>query len=204
MAVSRQDETTASETPRGRGRPRDPQVERAVRLAVWEALGEVGYDRLTMDEVARRAGCSKPALYRRWPSKQPMVLEALQGVIDDTVRARPVRMGEPLESLVDWVAGLVIFLSGPGRRALLALSLARAAEPELADALDRIVDEDRPKFAVALRAAWGQDTPDDAIHRAIDALLGAVFWRVALMGRTMSEDQVKALCEDVLHIRPPV
>lgn len=173
-----------------------------MRLAVWEALGEVGYDRLTMDEVARRAGCSKPALYRRWPGKQPMVLEALQGFIEDTVSARPVRMGDPLDSLVDWIAGLVIFLSGPGRRALLALSQARAAEPELAAALDRIVDEDRPKFAVALRAAWGQDTSDDAIDRAVDALLGAVFWRVALLGRPMPESEVRALCEDVLRMRP--
>ncbi|WP_165190096.1 TetR/AcrR family transcriptional regulator [Caulobacter soli] len=198
MEVSRQPEPDGAQ--RGRGRPRNPEVERAVRLAVWEALGSVGYDRLTMDEVARLAGCSKPALYRRWPGKQPMVLEALQGFIDDTMRTRPVRHGAPLESLVDWVAGLVIFLSGSGRGALLALSQARSTEPELAAALDKIVDDDRPKFAQALRAAWGQDTPDAAIDRAIDALLGAVFWRVALRGGTMSEAEVQALCEDVLRM----
>jgi AcrR family transcriptional regulator len=169
-----------------------------VRFAVWECLGEIGYDRLTMEEVARRAGCSRPALYRRWPSKRPLVLDALKGVIDDILAVRPVRMGDPLESLVDWTAGLMIFLRGSGRGALLALAQARASEPELALALDKIVDEDRPKFVAALRMAWGQEASDASLNRAIDALLGAVFWRVALLGGTMSEAEIKALCIDIL------
>jgi AcrR family transcriptional regulator len=59
------------------GRPRDPQIDAAVLGATIAALRESGYARLTLDDVARRAGTTKPAIYRRWPSRQRLVLAAL-------------------------------------------------------------------------------------------------------------------------------
>lgn len=58
-----------------------PRVEGAreeeILTATTELLLEVGYDRLTMDAVARRARASKATLYRRWESKASLVVEAL-------------------------------------------------------------------------------------------------------------------------------
>ena len=59
------------------GRPRNPQIDTAVVRATLAVLGESGYGRLTLDEVARRAGTTKPAIYRRWSSRQRLVLAAL-------------------------------------------------------------------------------------------------------------------------------
>jgi AcrR family transcriptional regulator len=59
------------------GRPRDPQIDRAVPEAALAVLDEVGYAGLTLEAVARRAGTTKPALYRRWPTRQRLVLAAL-------------------------------------------------------------------------------------------------------------------------------
>jgi AcrR family transcriptional regulator len=67
-----------------RGRPRDPQVDAAILTAAMELLGEVGYARLTMDQVAARAGVSKPTLYLRWPNKVALVADAIGH------RARPI------------------------------------------------------------------------------------------------------------------
>jgi AcrR family transcriptional regulator len=61
-----------------RGRPRNPSVDAAIRSATVDLLGEVGYARLTMDQVAERAGVSKPSLYLRWPNKVALVADALQ------------------------------------------------------------------------------------------------------------------------------
>ena len=61
---------------RGAGRPRDPRIERAALAATRELLVEVGYPRLTVAAVAGRAGTTKPALYRRWPSLPHLVYEA--------------------------------------------------------------------------------------------------------------------------------
>jgi AcrR family transcriptional regulator len=61
-----------------RGRPRDPGVDSAIRAATVDLLGEIGYARLTMDEVAARAGVAKASLYLRWPNKVALVADALQ------------------------------------------------------------------------------------------------------------------------------
>jgi len=59
------------------GRPRDPQIDTAVLDATLGVLDEAGYGRLTLEEVARHAGTTKPAIYRRWPNRQRLVLAAL-------------------------------------------------------------------------------------------------------------------------------
>jgi AcrR family transcriptional regulator len=59
------------------GRPRDRQIDAAVLEATLAVLAESGYGRMSLEEVARHAGTSKPAIYRRWPSRQRLVLAAL-------------------------------------------------------------------------------------------------------------------------------
>jgi AcrR family transcriptional regulator len=59
------------------GRPRDRQIDVAVLKATLGVLDESGYGGLRLEEVARRAGTTKPAIYRRWPSRQQLVLSAL-------------------------------------------------------------------------------------------------------------------------------
>jgi AcrR family transcriptional regulator len=59
------------------GRPRDPQIDAAVLDATLAVLDDAGYGRLTLEDVARRADTTKPAIRRRWPSRQQLVLAAL-------------------------------------------------------------------------------------------------------------------------------
>jgi AcrR family transcriptional regulator len=66
------------------GRPRDPRIDSAVLTATVELLGETGYAALSVDAIARRAGTSKPAIYRRWPSKAHLVHEAVFPISDAT------------------------------------------------------------------------------------------------------------------------
>lgn len=59
------------------GRPRDVGIDEAILLATWDQLNRVGYTSLTMTAVADGAGIQKPALYRRWPTKPMLVIDAL-------------------------------------------------------------------------------------------------------------------------------
>jgi AcrR family transcriptional regulator len=59
------------------GRPRDRQIDVAVLKATLAMLDKAGYGGLTLEEVAREAGTTKPAIYRRWPTRQQLVLSAL-------------------------------------------------------------------------------------------------------------------------------
>ena len=62
----------------GRGRPADPDIERRVIAAALAVYGEVGWAGFTLDRVARRAPVGKAALYRRWPTKEGLLLAALE------------------------------------------------------------------------------------------------------------------------------
>jgi len=59
------------------GRPRDPQVDGAILSATLELLAEEGYAQLTIERIAVRAGVGKASLYRRWPDKLSVVLDAV-------------------------------------------------------------------------------------------------------------------------------
>lgn len=63
---------------RGPGRPREERVTRAVLDAVLALVAEQGMSALTMDAVAVRAEVSKPAIYRRWPTKQDLIIAAAE------------------------------------------------------------------------------------------------------------------------------
>jgi AcrR family transcriptional regulator len=71
--------TARAEGPRRRA---SEDVEEAIITATLELLDEVGFANLTVEAVAARAGAAKTAVYRRWPSKVPLVVDAL-------VRSRP-------------------------------------------------------------------------------------------------------------------
>jgi AcrR family transcriptional regulator len=59
------------------GRPRDPRLDEAVVAATLQLLAEDGYAQLTVERIAARAGVGKASLYRRWPDKVSIVLEAV-------------------------------------------------------------------------------------------------------------------------------
>lgn len=64
------------------GRPRDRHIDSAVLDATLEVLDEAGYAALSLEEVARRAGTTRPAIYRRWAGRPRLVLAALAVRLD--------------------------------------------------------------------------------------------------------------------------
>lgn len=68
----------AGRRPSGNNRGRfDPSLNAAILEAALAGLGELGYDRMSMDDIASRARVGKAAIYRRWPSKAAVVAEAI-------------------------------------------------------------------------------------------------------------------------------
>jgi AcrR family transcriptional regulator len=62
---------------RGPGRPRSQSARRAILAAATELIGAAGYGSVTIEAIARHAGVSKQTIYRWWPTKAAIVLEAL-------------------------------------------------------------------------------------------------------------------------------
>lgn len=88
-------------------RRRGEVLEAAILDAAWEELAGVGYERLTMEGVAARAGTSKPVLYRRWPNRAKLVLAAFRRVVTPVADAPPDTgdLREDLLSLLRRVRG---------------------------------------------------------------------------------------------------
>lgn len=76
LALVDEDAVVASESPR-LGRKRDHSRDPEILEATLDVLAETGYDRMTIDMVAARAKAGKATLYRRWPSKAELVIDAV-------------------------------------------------------------------------------------------------------------------------------
>jgi AcrR family transcriptional regulator len=70
---------------RPRGRPRHPHVDRAILEATLDAFIQDGYEGMSVDGVAERAGVAKATVYRRWPSKQELLIAAGQQLYEEHV-----------------------------------------------------------------------------------------------------------------------
>ena len=62
------------------GRPRSAQAHKAILDATLELLAEEGFQGLSIEEVAARAGVGKTTIYRRWASKDELVIDAIREV----------------------------------------------------------------------------------------------------------------------------
>ncbi|GAA3130429.1 TetR/AcrR family transcriptional regulator [Planomonospora alba] len=64
-----------------RGRPRRPETDAAILDATIELLREAGYGGMSIEAVAARAGVTRPTVYRRWPDKAHLVIDALSRAV---------------------------------------------------------------------------------------------------------------------------
>ncbi|MER8011170.1 TetR/AcrR family transcriptional regulator [Streptomyces sp. NPDC094149] len=72
-----------SRAPRATGRPRSAAADAAILAATREALVELGWSKLTLGDVAMRAGVAKTTLYRRWAGKNELVVDAVAELFDE-------------------------------------------------------------------------------------------------------------------------
>ncbi|WP_202638226.1 TetR/AcrR family transcriptional regulator [Bailinhaonella thermotolerans] len=179
------------------GRPRDARIDAAVLDAVIEILNESGYGGLTMEAAAARAGTSKPAIRRRWRSRQHLVVEALGRAIGTAPTP------DTGCTHCDLIAGIGTlshaFTTTIGRRALPALVADLADDPELErEFLDAYFHPRRATTAKALRRGIerGDIRPDADIDLLLDMLGSTTYFRV-LFGHLPI---TPGLAEDVVSV----
>lgn len=104
---------------RSRPRRRGEALNAAIYRATLDELAEVGYARLTMAGIADRAGASKGSLYRRWPGRMELALDAARHAGPDP--AAPPDTGSLRGDLLAWLRSLAELLAGPAGEALRGL-----------------------------------------------------------------------------------
>lgn len=111
------------------GRPRDRRIDAAILSAAAELVVEVGYSNLTMAAIAQRAGTTKSALYRRWPSKAELVHEAAFAVSPSALTSSAGDVANDIQAMVS--AARDVFASPVVRAALPGLIADMANDAEL-------------------------------------------------------------------------
>ncbi|SEO40478.1 transcriptional regulator, TetR family [Actinacidiphila rubida] len=155
----------------------------AIRAAVFAELAEVGYGRMSMEGIARRAGVGKAAVYRRWRSKLPLVLDLVPAV---AAGGLPVPDTGTLHGDVREVLEVAARALGhPVAAQIVPDLLAEAARsPEMAEALRSALRGTYGGIAEAVvrqAVARGELAPTTDPGLALDLLAGPLYWHVSVM-----------------------
>jgi AcrR family transcriptional regulator len=174
-----------SETPRARRR--SERSHRAIVEATRELLVERGYRDLTIEGVAARAGVGKQTIYRWWPSRAALVLEAYLSAAD--VVATPAQQAAVRADVTALLGWLIDVLSAPAvGNVLPGLVGDLQHDAVLAEGFQRdVVPTRRQAMLAALERARerGEIRRDADLELAVDTLHGAVFYRLLLSGQPL-------------------
>jgi AcrR family transcriptional regulator len=178
------------------GRPRDPDLDRAILDATIALLAQEGFARMSIEQVAVRAGVGKPTIYRRWPSKVDLVIAALSrpgaersAPSEGSVRERLTRL---IEELCESVR------REPAKGVLAALVAEIPRDPELAAAVRDVFLAKRRATAYALLCegvAGGELRPGLDPELASDTLVGPIMLRVLLTGGRVTPDLARTIVD---------
>lgn len=96
-------------TKRSPGRPRNPQLDHSIRDAAAEVYAEAGWAGFNFDAVARRCGVGKSAIYRRWPTREDLLIDAIRQIEASEVVSGAETLAEALYAMghhqIEWWAG---------------------------------------------------------------------------------------------------
>lgn len=180
---------------------RSERSRRAILEAALELCTEKGYGRVTVEAIAARAGVSKKTIYRWWPSKSCILLEAFTEALAD---ATPYPDTGDIEADLRTHIGLAVrLLSTPPYGPAYAGILSELHHnEELARALAEQVVDPRVELAVALlgRAqARGQLPAGADLPLMVEMLYGPVYYRHVLRKPPQDEATIAALVAQVLR-----
>lgn len=178
-----------------------PHVTSAIAEAVLDELTERGYGRLSMEGVAKRAGTGKSSLYRRWPSKQEMVVAALTEL--SVPPAEITDTGSFEGDLRATLEAVRAWLTHPRFAAILPDLTAEAGrDPNLARAIEGAIGGPRRALGeVTLRRAIerGELPEDTHVPLALDLLAAPLHWRLTVLREEVGSDYLDALTAHLLR-----
>jgi len=158
-----------------------PSVTAALTEALFEEWAETGYGALSLENVAKRAGAGKAALYRRWPSKLAMVIDSLEKVGMDVAVPETPDSGSlegdikaSLTAMRDLLSHRLV------RRILPDLQAEMLRSPELAEAIrGQLQDGYASNASVILdRAIRRGEISKGVKDLAMNALISMLYWRL--------------------------
>jgi AcrR family transcriptional regulator len=173
MTVSAPHEET-----RRAGRPRSPRADRAIIDATLDVFAESGVEGLCIEKVAAKAGVGKATIYRRWPGKEDLLLDAISAMRWPLPKPKGESVRDDLAALVDAIGKET---ADPRRARQFALLLGEgSAYPRLLERyVEMVVEPRRDVVRSVLKrgVATGELREETNVEAAVDMLTGAVLAR---------------------------
>ena len=177
------------------GRPRSEEADRAIEAAALDLLVAEGFGRLSMEGVAARAGVGKATVYRRWSTKEHLVLDAVVHRCAEHIISPDT--GSLHGDLMELFGALLAKFRRDGD-IVRAFSAATARSAELADAFQQtFLDERRAAMRdVLARGVARGELPTDADLELLGDLGSALMWhRLAISGAPLTDDLPRRLAD---------
>lgn len=190
------------------GRPRSVEADRAILGATRAALVELGWGKLTMGDVAARAGVAKTTLYRRWAGKNELVVDAVAAVFDEHLRSGDC--GSLRADIEDVVVRFAELLELPETKTALMAVIAEATHDEALGARVRSAIVDRQKRLVLIGRERAQlrgelpreQDPGAAARNAdliFDVIAGSVVHRLLVSAEPVDAEWAQGFSTLLLH-----
>ncbi|WP_394831850.1 TetR/AcrR family transcriptional regulator [Pendulispora rubella] len=164
------------------GRKRSEESKMAILAASLELLRERGYGKVTVDAIAERAGVGKQTMYRWWPSKADVVLEALTETARTSILDRD--SGDLESDLRAFLTATFRALNGPQALGVVMRGLMAEAQldPEFAVRFGEYIAWRRAVLSSIVQRAVerGDVAKGTSIEALVDMLFGAMWYRLLL------------------------
>jgi AcrR family transcriptional regulator len=186
-------------------RRRGAALEDAILEATYDELSEMGYTAFSVESVAARARTGKASIYRRWPTKQELVMDALcqrlptpqQCGLEQTWD-ESMTTEDALRQIAQSISAI---LKSPAGRAMRAIKCEALGDPELARAIDERFQAPRRAALLGLLSRGverGEVRPEAVCPLIADVLPALLTHRVLLQGEQINEGDVTDIIEQIL------
>ena len=169
------------------GRPRSIEADQAILRATLDLLAEVGYQSISIEAIATRAGVGKTTIYRRYTSKEELVADAIESLREDLPTPNTGSFWGDIDILTNSAAKTI---DSPLGRQTLALIIGTASSnPQFAQVYQtKYTKLRREAFSQVLERAKsrGEIDQDADIDLIIDILGGAIYYAVVFKPTTES------------------
>jgi AcrR family transcriptional regulator len=185
--------------PEPRGSRRGPERREAICDAVFELLGEVGYDRMTMDAVATRARASKATIYRTWPDKPGLVAEALINRFGPTPDAPDT--GSLRGDLLAVMSRACEFINSPDGEVITGVLTAAARNPALGRTVHECTYESKHcinETIIRNAAERGEISPDADPNLLHEVMYSMILTRKLTSTEPFDEEYSRHVVDDVV------
>jgi AcrR family transcriptional regulator len=180
------------------GRPRSEATRKAILSAAYELLKSTDIRSVSMDKIAEKAGASKATLYRWWSSKSVLLLDA--------INAQPQRYprfsdtGNTYRDILNEIKDVIDFYTTVAGGAMLDLISESRYDQKLAESIRDLFVSGRRADAIDAFTKGierGEIKPDVDFEVVLDAIWGAIYYRLLVYQMPMTKDYTDRLLSTI-------